>query len=157
MTAAADVEELVGRLRAGRVTVATAESLTGGLVSARLTDVPGSSEVVRGGVVSYATDVKAEVLGVEPDLLAERGAVDGEVAAQMATGVRELMHTSYGLATTGVAGPGPAEGKPAGTVYVAVTGPDGDPVVRRLALDGDRAAIRRQTVDAVLALLAGAL
>jgi nicotinamide-nucleotide amidase len=145
--------ELVARLTATGQTVATAESLTGGLVAARLTDVPGSSAVVRGGVVAYAIDVKAEVLGVDAELLADRGAVDAEVARQMAAGVRARLGSSYGLATTGVAGPGPAEGKPAGTVYVAVAG--GQEVrARRLELSGDRAQIRARTVDAVLELLA---
>lgn len=148
--------ELIGRLAAAGLTVATAESLTGGLVAARLTDVPGASEVVRGGVVAYALEVKAEVLGVDAALLDQRGAVDAEVAQQMATGVRQRLRSTYGLATTGVAGPGPADGKPAGTVFVAVAGERGVRV-RQLALTGDREQIRALTVDAVLELLAQSL
>ncbi|WP_238999458.1 CinA family protein, partial [Segeticoccus rhizosphaerae] len=97
--------ELIGRLAAAGLTVATAESLTGGLVAARLTDVPGASEVVRGGVVAYALEVKAEVLGVDAALLDQRGAVDAEVAQQMATGVRQRLRSTYGLAVTGLADP----------------------------------------------------
>jgi nicotinamide-nucleotide amidase len=118
-----------------------------------LTDVAGASVVVRGGVVAYATDLKAQVLGVDEGLLARVGAVDADVAEQMATGVRSLMGATYGLATTGVAGPDPADGKSVGTVYVAVVGP-GSSRVKALSLSGDRAGIRAQSVLAALALLA---
>ena len=135
-------------------TVATAESLTGGLVCAALTSVPGSSDTVRGGVVSYATDVKAELLGVDRGRLSEVGAVDAVVAAQMASGVCRLLGSEVGLATTGVAGPGPSAGVPAGTVHVAVCGPwDSRPTSRELRLDGDREAVRAATVAGVLGLL----
>ena len=150
LTAAA---QLVARLTAAGQTVAVAESLTGGLVSAALTDVAGASAVVRGGVLAYAADLKTSVLGVDRELLAKVGAVDGDVAEQMAAGVRELMGTTYGLATTGVAGPDPADGNPVGTVYVAVVGPRSSRV-KPLALTGDRAQIRAQSVLAVLQLLA---
>lgn len=143
---------LVAELTARSRTVATAESLTGGLVSAALTGVPGASVVVRGGVVAYCTDVKASVLGVDADLLAREGAVDPSVAEQMAAGVRARLAADYGLATTGVAGPDPAEGKPVGRVFVAVAGPTTSRV-RALELTGDRAAIRAQAVLAVLRLL----
>jgi len=145
--------ELVARLTAVGQTVAVAESLTGGLVSAALTDAAGASAVVRGGVLAYAADLKISVLGVDRELLAKVGAVDGDVAEQMAAGVRELMGATYGLATTGVAGPDPADGKPVGTVYVAVVGPR-PARVEALALSGDRAQIRAQSVLAVLKLLA---
>jgi len=144
--------ELVGRLTASGQTVAVAESLTGGLVAAALTAIPGASVVVRGGVLAYATDLKAQVLGVDRTLLARRGAVDADVAEQMARGVRSLMGATYGLATTGVAGPDEAEGKPVGTVYVAVAGP-GSARVRALSLPGDRGEVRAHSVQAVLALL----
>jgi nicotinamide-nucleotide amidase len=133
--------------------VAVAESLTGGLVSAALTDVAGASVVVRGGVLAYATGLKAQVLGVDEALLARVGAVDADVAEQMAQGVRSLMGATYGLATTGVAGPDRAEGKSVGTVYVAVAGP-GAATVKALSLSGDRTDVRAQSVLAVLALLA---
>ena len=148
--------DLVARLTAAGLTVAVAESLTGGLVSAALTEPPGASLVVRGGVLAYASDVKAQVLGVDEVLLAQVGAVDPVVAEQMAAGVRSLMGATYGLATTGVAGPDPADGKPVGTVYVALVGP-GFSRVKALALSGDRAGIRAQSVLAVLMLLAGEL
>ncbi|HEY5180133.1 MAG TPA: CinA family protein [Dermatophilaceae bacterium] len=145
--------DLVARLTAAGQTVAVAESLTGGLVCAALTEVAGASVVVRGGVVAYASDLKAQVLGVDDALLAQAGAVDPSVAEQMAAGVRSLTGATYALATTGVAGPDPADGKPVGTVYVALVGP-GPSRVRALALSGDRAGIRSQTVRAALMLLA---
>jgi len=145
--------DLVARLTAARQTVAVAESLTGGLVCAALTEAAGASVVVRGGVVAYASDLKAQVLGVDEVLMAQAGAVDAGVAEQMAAGVRSLTGATYGLATTGVAGPDPADGKPVGTVYVALVGP-GSSRVRALALSGDRAGIRAQTVRAALMLLA---
>ena len=136
------------------LSVAAAESLTGGPVCAALTSVPGSSETVRGALVSYAVDLKSDLLGVPGDLLAESGAVDARVAAQMARGVRRLLGADVGLATTGVAGPGPADGVPAGTVHVAVSVPWAErPVTREHAFEGDRDAVRRASVTAVLDLL----
>ncbi|RLV09711.1 damage-inducible protein CinA [Streptomyces griseocarneus] len=134
-------------------TVAVAESLTGGLVAAELTAVPGASRAVRGSVTAYATDVKREVLGVDGTLLAERGAVDADVARQMAAGVRALLRADWGIATTGIAGPEPQDGRPVGTVFVAAAGPEGRTAVRRLELTGDRARIRAESVRAVLGLL----
>jgi nicotinamide-nucleotide amidase len=144
--------EVVQRLTDRKETVAVAESLTGGLVTAHLIDVPGASAAVKGGVVAYDTAVKSTVLGVSPALLKERGAVDGDVAERMAAGVRERLGATYGIGTTGVAGPTPQDGKPVGTVYVSVVGPRTSRV-RGLTLDGDRVAIRRQTVEAALELL----
>ncbi len=138
------------------LTVGTAESLTGGLVCAALTGVPGASAVVRGGVVAYASEVKADVLGVDRDLLAREGAVSEPVAAQLATGIRALLGCSVGLSTTGVAGPDPADGQPVGTVFVGASGPWGI-LVERLALTGDREEIRAGSVLAVLTLLESAL
>jgi nicotinamide-nucleotide amidase len=149
MTAAADAVEA---LRAAGATVAAAESLTGGLVCATLVSVPGASDVVRGAVVAYAADVKTTMLGVPDELVAERGTVDADVAAAMAVGVRDRLGATYGVATTGVAGPGPSEGKPAGTVHIAVASPSG-PATRLLTLSGDRDDIRTGTVDALLSWL----
>lgn len=149
--------EVVGRLVARRLTVGTAESLTGGLVCAALTEVPGSSATVRGGVIAYATDVKASILGVDAGLLAARGAVDPDVATAMARGVRSVLRCDVGVATTGVAGPDPQDGRPVGTVFVAVCGVDDNVAVRRLTLHGDRAAVRAATVTAVLELLVSVL
>ncbi len=147
---------VVALLRERGLSVGTAESLTGGLVCAALTEVPGASAVVRGGVVAYATDLKERLLGVDATLLAAEGPVHPEVAAQLAVGVCRALTCDVGVATTGVAGPGPADGTPAGTVYVAVATPSGVRV-RALALDGDRAAIRAASVAAALALLAASV
>jgi nicotinamide-nucleotide amidase len=133
-------------------TLAVAESLTGGLVAAELTGVPGASRTFRGSVTAYATELKQQVLGVDGALLAERGAVDPDVARAMAEGVRQLLGADWGLATTGVAGPDPQDGRPVGTVYVAVAFSGGTEVLG-LQLAGDRAAIRSATVEAVLSLL----
>jgi nicotinamide-nucleotide amidase len=149
-------EEAVGLLIERGETISSAESLTGGLVAAALTSVPGASATFRGGVVAYATDLKAAVLGVPDDLLERHGAVHPAVAEAMAEGARARMSTTVGIATTGVAGPDPAEGKPPGTVFVAVAGPGGT-VSRELSLEGDRAAIRRVTVESILELLVGCL
>ncbi|MFE3251165.1 CinA family protein [Streptomyces sp. NPDC059209] len=138
-------------------TLAVAESLTGGLVAAELTSVPGASRALRGAVTAYATDVKRDVLGVDGTLLAERGAVDPEVARQMAVGVRGVLAADWGVSTTGVAGPDPQDGQPVGTVYVAVVGPHGAEKVSALRLNGDRAEIRRESVRSVLELLSGEL
>ncbi|MER7621806.1 CinA family protein [Streptomyces sp. NPDC126503] len=138
-------------------TVAAAESLTGGLVAAALTAVPGSSAAFRGSVTAYATDVKRDLLRVDGALLDERGAVDPEVALQMAAGVRDLLGADRGISTTGVAGPGRQDGQPVGTVYVAVSGPAGTEAragkVASLRLNGDREEIRRESVRSVLGLL----
>jgi nicotinamide-nucleotide amidase len=148
--------EAIAALRARGATVATAESLTGGLVCAALVSVPGASDVVRGGVVAYAPELKTTLLGVDADLIAERGTVDAEVAASMAVGARDRLSATYGLATTGVAGPDPSEGKAAGTVHIAVAGPNG--VLRSLLdLSGDRDEIRTGTVAALLSLLVATL
>lgn len=144
--------ETIGLLIERGQTISAAESLTGGLLAAALTAIPGASAAFRGGVVAYATDLKAAVLGVPDDLLEKHGAVHPKVAEAMAEGARIRMRTTVGVATTGVAGPDPAEGKPVGTVYIAVAGPD-QTIFRELALTGDRAAIRVASVESALDLL----
>jgi nicotinamide-nucleotide amidase len=139
-------------LRAG-ATVATAESLTGGLLGAALTKIAGSSATYRGGVVAYATDAKRGLLDVPAELLEQRGAVDPEVALAMAHGCRARFAATYGVATTGVAGPTEQDGKPVGTVFVALVGPAGHTAVRELKLRGDRDRIRQATVTAALDML----
>jgi nicotinamide-nucleotide amidase len=148
--------QILTRLQAGGRTVAVAESLTGGLVAAALTDIPGASASFRGGVVTYATELKASLLGVDRDMLAEHGAVYAPVAAAMADGVRARLGATYGVATTGVAGPEPADGQPVGTAHIAVSAAD-DTVVRTVVLEGDRHVIRRLTVEHALGLLLGRL
>ncbi|MGI9155687.1 MAG: CinA family protein [Marmoricola sp.] len=133
-------ELLVGRGE----TVASAESLTGGQLAAQLSGPPGASASYVGGVVSYATSVKEQVLGVPAGLVASYGVVSAECAEAMASGVRRLTGATWAVSTTGVAGPTEQEGKPVGTVFVGIAGPGGVTSVA-LHLDGDRAAIRRQT------------
>ena len=115
-----EAAELVARMAEGGETLAVAESLTGGLLADAFVSVPGASAVFVGGVVSYATRIKSEVLGVSADLLARVGAPDPEVAVAMAVGVRQLLRSTVALATTGVAGPESQDGKPPGTIYVAL-------------------------------------
>lgn len=146
-------EQVLALLRERGQTLAVAESLTGGLVAAAVTGVPGASRAFRGGVVAYATELKHRLLGVDKGLLTVRGAVDAEVARHLAAGARQRLGADWGAATTGVAGPAGQDGQPVGTVHVAVCGPGGCPSGRRLELAGDRDAIRAGAVDAVLALL----
>jgi nicotinamide-nucleotide amidase len=147
--------ELLAALRVRGETLAVAESLTGGLLAATIVDVPGASRVFRGGLVVYATELKATLAGVPADLLAERGPVDPDVAAHLARGARERCGAHWGLSTTGVAGPEPQGSAAVGTVFVAVSGPVDR--VRALRLDGSRAQIRAGAVAAALDLLASVL
>jgi nicotinamide-nucleotide amidase len=133
-------------------TLAVAESLTGGMLAAALTSVPGASATFRGGLVTYATDLKETLLGVPSDLLARHGAVHPEVAVAMADGVWRRLDASVGMATTGVAGPQPSDGQPVGTVHIAVS-LGGTTTARPLALSGDRYQIRLATVEESLDLL----
>ena len=146
-------EHVLDLCRAHGLTLATAESCTGGLVAARLTSVPGSSEVVLGGVVAYANDVKERELGVPAALLAEHGAVSAECAEAMANGVRDRLHADIGVSVTGIAGPdgGTAE-KPVGLVYVHAASPGGS-IGRELSFPGDRASIRARSVVVALHLV----
>lgn len=148
--------DLVAGLRGRGLTLAVAESLTGGLVTARVVDVPGASAVLRGGVVAYATDLKHRLLGVDAALLAERGAVDPDVARAMAAGVADRLGADVGVATTGVAGPDPQDGRPAGTVFVALAGALGERVLA-LDLPGDRASVRAAAAAAAIGLVVSAL
>ncbi|MFC7243960.1 CinA family protein [Catellatospora aurea] len=152
-----DVPGLVGVLAARGQTVAAAESLTGGLLTATLVTVPGVSKVLRGGLVVYATDLKHSLAGVDAALLAQRGPVDPDVALALARGARERCAADWGLATTGVAGPGPQDGVPAGTVYVALAGPDGQSQVSELHVEGERQHVRDSAVAAALGLLRAAV
>jgi nicotinamide-nucleotide amidase len=148
---------VVGALARRGATLAVAESLTGGLVAAELTGVPGASRSFLGSVTAYATPLKERLLGVDGELLAARGAVDAQVAREMAEGVRRGLGADWGAATTGVAGPDAQDGQPVGTVFVAVAGPGGVARVVPLRLAGDRTEIRRASVGAVLELLAECL
>ena len=146
-------EQLLGRGE----TVATAESCTAGLLAARFADRPGSSAYLIGGFVTYANEAKTAEVGVPADLLARVGAVSEEVAVAMAEGARRRLGTTYGLSTTGVAGPdGGTDTKPVGLVHIAVATPERT-AHRELRLDGDRAAIRREAVTSALELLVDVL
>jgi nicotinamide-nucleotide amidase len=146
--AAAAVHLLVERAE----TLASVESLTGGLLAATIVDIAGVSSVYRGGLVVYATPLKASLAGVPEDLLAARGPVDPDVALALAEGGRQRCGADWCVSTTGVAGPEPQDGHPVGTVYVAAAGPAGS-VVRRLDLAGGRLAIRAGAVVMALRLL----
>ncbi|AAT89399.1 CinA-like protein [Leifsonia xyli subsp. xyli str. CTCB07] len=143
------------------LTVAAAESLTGGGLMFELTRVPGASTAVLGGVVVYATALKHTLLGVDAELLAAEGPVHPDVARQLAAGVRERLAVEgrpadLGVATTGVAGPDPQGGRAVGTVFVGVSSVRGTRAVE-LTLDGDRAGVRAQTVSCVIEELAAEL
>ncbi|HVS68133.1 MAG TPA: CinA family protein [Mycobacteriales bacterium] len=136
-----DAARVHGMLQSRGASLATAESLTGGLLGAILTNVQGASATYRGGVVVYATDLKSDLLGVPEELLEERGPVDADVAAAMASAVRDRLRADWGVALTGVAGPERQGGKDVGTVYVAVSGPGRTTTVERL-FPGSRNEIR---------------
>jgi nicotinamide-nucleotide amidase len=142
---------IVNVLGERRQTLATAESLTGGLLGAAITAIPGASNVYRGGIIAYATELKAVLLGVPGDVLARHGPVYPGVAAAMAAGARDRLGATWGLATTGVAGPDPVDELPPGTVHIAASA--GPPAIRSLALTGRRDKVRRDTVEEALKLL----
>ena len=139
-------------------TIATAESLTAGLISATLATIPGASNVLRGGIVAYATDLKASALHVPQALLDKGGPIQTPVAGAMAVGARAWAEADFGLACTGVAGPDEQEGHPVGEVHVAVAGPtEGAVRTHSLTLTGDRDGIRHGTVLVVLGMVLDAL
>jgi nicotinamide-nucleotide amidase len=144
--------ELIGALKNKHETVATAESLTAGLLAAVLTSVPGSSAVVRGGVVVYATPLKHELAGVDEELLAERGPVDPDVALELAKGARVVCGATWGVGLTGVAGPDPQDGIEPGVVHIGVSGPE-TAQVRTIGVEGNRHQVRAAAVSTALDLL----
>jgi nicotinamide-nucleotide amidase len=148
--------ELIAELTRRGLTIAVAESLTGGLLIAELIAVPGASVVVRGGVVAYATELKAELLGVDAGLLAASGPIHPDVAKQMAAGARERLGADIGIATTGAAGPDPQDGHEPGEVWLGFAIGDSVTAVG-LALGGDRETIRRDTVSESLSRVRGLL
>jgi len=151
-------EQVAALLRGGdgvsTRTIAIAESCTGGLLAARLTDPAGASEYVRGGVVAYANQAKVELAGVDPKLIEEHGAVSEQVARALAEGVRERMEADVGVGVTGVAGPGGGtEQKPVGLVWLSVIGPEGAAIMRSVNLPGGRADVRDRATTVALHLL----
>jgi len=149
-------EELVALMRASGMKCATAESCTGGGIAAAITDVPGSSEVFLGGVVSYANSAKEDVLGVAPGILARFGAVSPECASEMADGARRLLKADVAVSVTGIAGPGGgSEEKPVGLVWFGLSSPSGTRTEKAI-FPGDRAAVRRAAVAHALGMLSAA-
>ena len=148
------LEDVIGRgLRARGLTVATAESCTGGLVASRFTDVAGSSDYVKGGIVSYTNEVKVESLGVDCQVLTTHGAVSEPVARAMAEGVRRVLHADFGVSITGLAGPGGGtEETPVGTVYIAVAEPNGTHAEKNI-FTGTRKQVKFRASQAALAML----
>lgn len=142
---------LVGALAGAGLTAATCESLTAGMVAATITTVPGASAVFRGGLVTYASDLKSRLAGVDAEWIAAHGVINARTAAEMATGCARVCGADVGLSCTGVAGPDPQDGESPGTVFIAVYR-GGEPVGRRLDLRGDREDVRRGTVEALLDL-----
>ncbi|MFB2582091.1 CinA family protein [Herbiconiux sp. P15] len=154
-------ERIIAKLTASHTTIAVAESLTGGLLTSALVDVPGASAVLHGGVVTYDTALKHSMLGVDAVVLAAHGAVHPDVALQMAVGVRSALavrgeNAQIGLSTTGVAGPDPQDGQEPGTVFIGLA--VGHEVrYLPLTLEGDRDAVRRESVTRALQFLEGFL
>jgi PncC family amidohydrolase len=148
------LEEKAGhQLRVNGLTLATAESSTGGLIAKRLTDIPGSSAYMIGGIVAYADQIKQQLLGVRKDTLIAYGAVSEAVAAQMARGARMVCSADLAVSVTGIAGPGGATAtKPVGLAYVGLSARDGT-WVRRFVWSGDRDANRQTAVDAALQIV----
>lgn len=148
-------------LRERKQTLATAESITGGLLGGAITEIPGSSDVFIGGIVAYNEQTKSQLLGVDATLFAAHGVVSREVALAMAKGARERLGSTWALSTTGVAGPGPSNGVPAGLVWIAITGPYAESAIfaEELHLLGDRQEVRAATIarafDAFTRILRG--
>ena len=145
-------QALIRGLQAQGLTVATCESLTGGMICAALVDVPGASRVVRGGLITYQTDTKSLLAGVDAGLIETHGVVSAEVARAMAAGARDALHADISVSATGMASPGEIGDPPAGTVFVGLASAAGVQAVE-LHLTGDRQAIRQQTVDTAIKLI----
>lgn len=145
------ITEVNEKLRARGMKVATAESCTGGMIGAAMTDIAGSSDIFDRGFITYSNESKHEVLGVSNDTLRDHGAVSAETAAEMVTGALRHSRADIAVAVTGIAGPGGGSfEKPVGTVYIGYALRGGPPVTTRHIFDGDRESVRRQTVQAAL-------
>ena len=143
--------ELIQKLGQHNLTISVAESLTGGLVAASLTQIPGASAVFKGGIIAYRDETKEQVLKVDPALIIKFTSISDPVAQSMATNIREIMNTDIGIATTGVAGPDKSEGFAPGIVFVAISIGDHN-ICQKLELVGDRTQIRDQSVNAIFKL-----
>jgi nicotinamide-nucleotide amidase len=150
-----DAAKLIDLYRTKRLKIATAESCTGGMIAAAITDIAGSSDVFDRGFVTYSNEAKTEQIGVPADLIAHHGAVSVHVAREMAVGALKRSRGDVAVAVTGIAGPGGgSEAKPVGLVYLAVARKGSDPAIERHQFHGDRAAIRQATVERALEMLA---
>jgi nicotinamide-nucleotide amidase len=153
-----DAARLLDLYRNRRLRIATAESCTGGMIAAALTDIAGSSDVFERGFVTYSNEAKTQQVGVPADLIAHHGAVSVHVAREMAAGALKHSGADVAVAVTGIAGPGGgSEVKPVGLVYIAVARRDGDPAIERHQFRGDRAEVRKATVERALEMLAEAI
>jgi nicotinamide-nucleotide amidase len=152
-----DASTLLELYRAKRLRIATAESCTGGMIAAAITDIAGSSDVFDRGFVTYSNEAKTQLVGVPAELIAHHGAVSVHVAREMATGALQRSQADIAVAVTGTAGPGGgSDAKPVGLVYLAVERRGSDPAIERHLFHGDRAAIRQATVERALEMLAEA-
>ena len=143
--------ELIQKLSQQHLTISVAESLTGGLVAASLTQIPGASAVFKGGIIAYRDEIKRQVLKVDPALITKFTSISEPVAQSMATNIREIMNTDIGIATTGVAGPDKSDGFAPGIVFVAISIGD-HKICQKLELVGDRTQIRDQSVNEIFKL-----
>jgi nicotinamide-nucleotide amidase len=143
--------ELIQKLSQQHLTISVAESLTGGLVAASLTQIPGASAVFKGGIIAYGDEIKQQVLKVDPALITKFTSISEPVAQSMATNIREIMNTDIGIATTGVAGPDKSDGFAPGIVFVAISIGD-HKICQKLELVGDRTQIRDQSVNEIFKL-----
>ena len=144
-------QKLIESLLEKNATVATAESCTGGLVAARLTSVSGASGAFKYGAVTYCNEAKHQILGVSTKTLDEHGAISEETAKEMAEGIRHVMNADIGISVTGNAGPGAAENKPVGLVYIGVSSENYSAVLKN-SFEGDRVSVRNQAADSALEL-----
>jgi nicotinamide-nucleotide amidase len=157
MVVAMDAATLLDLYRAKHLRIATAESCTGGMIAAAITDIAGSSDVFERGFVTYSNEAKTELIGVPAELIVHHGAVSVHVAREMAAGALKRSNADVAVAVTGVAGPGGgSEAKPVGLVYLAVARRGADPAIERHQFHGDRAAVRQATVERALEMLAEA-
>lgn len=144
---------IVESLKSTGETLSIAESLTGGALTSEIVSVPGASHVLKGSIVAYSVEIKVHELSVSQDIIDKVGVVSEEVALAMADGVKARMNSTWSIASTGVAGPGPHHEIPAGTVWLAIVGPDTRETVK-LALEGDRERVRRGAVESALGVFA---
>ena len=147
-----EVEVILASLRKSKQSLTVAESLTGGLLGGAITSVAGASDVFLGGIIAYHPRIKSEALAINPDVLSTHGVVSREVAVAMAHGVKARLGSDWAIATTGVAGPGPSGGVPAGRVWIAIVGPGLElaPFAQELTLSGERSEIRVATIARAL-------